>query len=128
MTQGSGSQHRYSSNEAAQPWGLALGTLALVAATRTSPNYGVEPSCIACMFFGMTASAVRSSSLGLNHTNSVPGSCCSPAATRAGLREAGLDLAADRHAAHERRGSMAGRRLDALRCCLSAASQAGWMV
>jgi hypothetical protein len=26
--------------------------------------YGVEPSCIACMFFSMTASAVRSSSLG----------------------------------------------------------------
>jgi len=28
--------------------------------------YGVEPSCIACMFLIMTASAVRSSSLGLN--------------------------------------------------------------
>jgi hypothetical protein len=38
--------------------------------------YGVEPSCIACMFFSMTASAVHSASLGLNHTNSVPGSCC----------------------------------------------------
>ena len=38
--------------------------------------YGVEPSCIACMFFIMTASAVRSSSLGLNDTNSVPGSFC----------------------------------------------------
>ena len=38
--------------------------------------YGVAPSCIACMFLSMTASAVRSSSLGLNHTNSVPGSCC----------------------------------------------------
>ena len=36
--------------------------------------YGVEPSCIACMFLIMTASAVRSSSLGLNDTNSVPGS------------------------------------------------------
>ena len=34
----------------------------------------VEPSCIACMFFIMTASAVRSSSLGLNHRISVPGS------------------------------------------------------
>ena len=38
--------------------------------------YGVAPSCIACMFLSMTASAARSSSLGLNHTNSVPGSCC----------------------------------------------------
>jgi hypothetical protein len=38
--------------------------------------YGVGPSCIACMFFIMTASAVRSSSLGLNDTNSVPGSFC----------------------------------------------------
>jgi hypothetical protein len=37
------------------------------------PPY-VEPSCIACMFFIMTASAVRSSSLGLNHKISVPGS------------------------------------------------------
>ena len=45
-------------------------------APRAPLAYGVEPSCIACMFFTMTASAVRSSSLGLNHTNSVPGSCC----------------------------------------------------
>ncbi len=36
--------------------------------------YGVEPPCIACMFFIMAASAVRSSSLGLNHKISVPGS------------------------------------------------------
>jgi hypothetical protein len=36
--------------------------------------YGVEPFCIACMFLIMTASAVRNSSVGLNHTNSVPGS------------------------------------------------------
>jgi hypothetical protein len=40
------------------------------------PAYGVEPSCIACRFFIMTASAVRSSSVGLNDTNSVPGSFC----------------------------------------------------
>ena len=39
-------------------------------------TYVVGPSCIACIFFIMTASAVRSSSLGLNDTNSVPGSFC----------------------------------------------------
>ena len=38
--------------------------------------YGVGPSCMVCRFLIMTASAARSSSLGLNHTNSVPGSCC----------------------------------------------------
>jgi len=39
-------------------------------------TYVVGRSCIACIFFIMTASAVRSSSLGLNDTNSVPGSFC----------------------------------------------------
>jgi hypothetical protein len=34
-----------------------------------------QPGCIACMFFIMTASVSRSSSAGLNITNSVPGSC-----------------------------------------------------
>jgi hypothetical protein len=37
MTQSSGSQPRYSANEAAQPWGLALGTLALVGALTKAP-------------------------------------------------------------------------------------------
>ena len=36
--------------------------------------WDVEPSCIARMFFIMTASAVRSSALGLNHKISMPGS------------------------------------------------------
>ena len=34
-----------------------------------------QPACIACMFFIMTASVLRSSSAGLNITISVPGSC-----------------------------------------------------
>jgi hypothetical protein len=45
-----------------------------IALTPDGVAYGVELSRIACMFLIMTASAVRSSSLGLNDKNSVPGS------------------------------------------------------
>ena len=39
------------------------------------PRLSRQPTCIACMFFIITASVLRSSAAGLNNTSSVPGSC-----------------------------------------------------